>query len=213
MIDVQTDQEKWGSEIDPARCVFINCPFDRRYTRLFDAIIFTVVSCGFNPRCTLEYETVSVQRMEKITEAIFSSKYSIHDLSRCKGEGAERYARFNMPLELGIAIAHRHMTRDKSERHDWFALVPKGHIYMKFVSDLAGYDLETHDNSEKEVVRCVVKWLKKRSNGMLRVNPKDVLDALKPFKVALKELRGMWGPMPPWDEILSAAEEKAPKRW
>ena len=31
---------------DPARSVFINCPFDAAYQPLFDAIVLTTVSCG-----------------------------------------------------------------------------------------------------------------------------------------------------------------------
>jgi hypothetical protein len=38
------------------------------------------------------------------------SKYSIHDLSRCTGEGAENFARLNMPLEPGIAMARQFRT-------------------------------------------------------------------------------------------------------
>jgi hypothetical protein len=43
-----------------------------------------------------------------------------------------------MPLELGIAMARRFM--DPSREHDWLALVPRGHSYLMFISDLAAYD-------------------------------------------------------------------------
>src|SRR6188508_2187931 len=35
---------------DPARSVFINCPFDPEYRPLFDAIVFATVSCKYVPR-------------------------------------------------------------------------------------------------------------------------------------------------------------------
>jgi hypothetical protein len=38
----------------PARSVFINCPFDPEYISHFDALVFTIVCCGFNPRSALE---------------------------------------------------------------------------------------------------------------------------------------------------------------
>lgn len=44
-------------------------------------------------------------------KAIRGSKYSVHDLSRCRGEGDENLARFNMPLELGMAMAERFSER------------------------------------------------------------------------------------------------------
>ena len=64
---------------------------------MFDAIIFATVCCGFVPRSALESGNVAEPRFERITRALFSSKYSIHDLSRCPGEGEEGLARFNMP--------------------------------------------------------------------------------------------------------------------
>jgi hypothetical protein len=109
--------------LDPAKSVFINCPFDEEYAQTFDAIVFAVACCGFIPRSALESGDIAVPRMERIVRAIFSSYYSIHDLSRCRSEGDERLARFNMPLELGIAMAHRFQT--KGRKHDWLVLVPE----------------------------------------------------------------------------------------
>lgn len=34
--------------------VFINCPFDKDYAPLFDAILFAIYKCGFRPRCAME---------------------------------------------------------------------------------------------------------------------------------------------------------------
>ena len=87
--------------VDPRQSVFINCPYDSEFAPLFDAIVFATVCCGFVPRSALESGNVAEPRMERIAKAIFSSKYSFHDLSRCKGEGSEQLARFNMPLEPG----------------------------------------------------------------------------------------------------------------
>lgn len=94
--------------LDPSKSVFINCPFDADYAPLFDAIVFATVCCGFMPRSALESGTVSEPRLARILQALFSSKYSIHDLSRCAGEGSDNLARFNMPLELGMAMASLH---------------------------------------------------------------------------------------------------------
>jgi hypothetical protein len=112
--------------IEPAKSVFINCPFDANYAPLFDAIVFASACCGFIPRSALESGSVAEPRMERITRALFSSKYSIHDLSRCRGEG--------------------------DDEHDWLVLAPEGHAYLRFLSDPAAYDLATHDGSVEGVV-------------------------------------------------------------
>lgn len=65
-----------------ADSVFINCPFDKDYWPIFEAIIFSIVNCGFVPRCSLEIQDSGQTRYENIQNIIKSSKYSIHDISR-----------------------------------------------------------------------------------------------------------------------------------
>jgi hypothetical protein len=156
-------------ELAPSKSVFINCPFDSAYAPLFDAIVFSTVCCGFMPRCALESGTVSEPRLARVTRAIFESKYSIHDLSRCTGEGTENFARFNMPLELGIAMARQFM--EPAQAHDWLVLVPQGHAYLRFISDLAAYDPATHDGSVPGVVVAVMAWLSTRREAIPPVTP------------------------------------------
>src|SRR5438045_3535035 len=100
--------------------VFINCPFDNKYTPLFQAIIFTVHDCGFRPRCALEASNAGQFRLEKIMGIINECKYGIHDISRTKLDTINRLPRFNMPLELGLDLGSR---RFGSQRH-------KGKIHL-----------------------------------------------------------------------------------
>jgi hypothetical protein len=82
--------------------VFINCPFDRDYRPLFEAIVFAVFDCGFRPRCALETEDGGQVRMEKIFALIADSKLAINDLSRVDLDSGTKLPRFNMPLEVSI---------------------------------------------------------------------------------------------------------------
>jgi hypothetical protein len=189
--------------LEPSSSVFINCPFDAGYSTLFDAIVFATVCCGFMPRSALESGTVSEPRLARIARAVFSSRYSIHDLSRCTGEGDENFARFNMPLELGMAMAKRFM--DSADEHDWLVLVPRGHAYLRFVSDLAAYDPATHDGSVSGVVVAVMAWLLTRKDATSLVNPSLVLNALPRFEAEKSELEFAWGGQPPWPDVVLAA--------
>ena len=193
--------------LDPSKSVFINCPFDAEYSALFDAIVFSTVCCGFIPRSALESGTVSEPRLTRITRAMFNSRYSIHDLSRCTGEGNENFARFNMPLELGMAMARRFM--DPGSEHDWLVLVPQGHAYLRFISDLAAYDPVTHDRSIQGVVFAVMPWLSTRKEAVPSPTPRDVLATLPSFEAARQELNAAWGGYPPWPDVITAAIETA----
>jgi hypothetical protein len=191
--------------IEPAKAVFINCPFDAEFEPTFDAILFSVVCCGLIPRSSLESGSVAVPRMERIVRAIFSSKYSIHDLSRCQGEGSEQLARFNMPLELGIAMARRFMASRKAQQHDWLLLVSEGHGYLKFVSDLAGFDPLRYDGKIESVVPTVMSWLATRPDVDRAATPKEVLSALPQFQFEKARLRQEWGENLPWSDLVLTA--------
>lgn len=193
--------------LDPSKSVFINCPFDSTFAPLFDAIVFATVCCGFMPRSALETGTVSEPRMVRITRAIFASRYSIHDLSRCTGEGNENFARFNMPLELGVAMARRFS--GAVPEHDWLVLVPKGHSYLRFVSDLAAYDPMTHDGTVEGVTVAVIAWLATREEAVPPITPQQVLAALPEFQSKRNELATAWQQTPPWADIVLAAIDVA----
>ncbi len=141
------------------RSVFINCPFDDDFEPLFQAIVLTVAARGFTPRSARETEGQADPRIVRIARGLNESKYSIHDLSRFQGEGAENLARFNMPLELGIALGIRYVKEGTPATHNWVALVPENFVHHKFVSDLAGYDVSDHDQKPATVIKRVAAWL------------------------------------------------------
>jgi hypothetical protein len=82
------------------RSVFLNVPFDESYEPLFVALISALVALGRIPRCVLELPEMGSGRLARILQLIRSCSISIHDLSR-----VGLPVRFNMPFELGIAVA------------------------------------------------------------------------------------------------------------
>jgi hypothetical protein len=193
----------------PETSVFINCPFDADYSAAFDAVVFAATSCGFLARSALESGTVAEPRMTRIAKAVLSSKYSIHDLSRCTGEGGENFARFNMPIELGIAMGRRISEGENS--HDWLILVPQGHGYLQFASDLGGFDPKTHDGSVEQIVRRVIGWLATRKDAVWVPDPQQVIEALPNFQGRKAELLQQWGEDVPWADIILAARDCVPQ--
>jgi hypothetical protein len=137
-----------------------------------------------------------------------NSKYSIHDLSRCKGEGDANLARFNMPLELGMALALRNASTN-FVGYDWLLLVPPGHVYKKFVSDLSGYDPEEYDGTAATAVPTVMSWLATRPDAVSTPKPKDVLKALPKFRDEVDRLHTVWLRRPPWADLVCAAIDVA----
>lgn len=194
------------------KSVFINCPFDSEYRELMLANVFSVSAHGFVPRSARETQGDAEPRFSRILTTIASSKYSIHDLSRSTGEGGENLARFNMPLELGMAAAFR-FERDGSDRpHRWLALVPEGYAYQRFVSDLAGFDPARHDSSVASIIREVSAWLR-TLDDVLDPAPSAlrIFESFPSFRNELANLRTAALEKETWADVLLAASRNVPE--
>ncbi len=139
--------------------VFLNCPYDDLFAPLFHAAVLTIAALGFTPRCARESEGESDPRIDRIAKGLRESKYSVHDLSRFQGEGRDRISRFNMPLELGMALSLRYQGRISGTPHNWVALVPEGFVHQRFLSDLAGFDPPAHDQTPATLIKAISGWL------------------------------------------------------
>lgn len=192
----------------PEHSVFINCPFDAAYRDSLDAIVFTTVHAGFLPWMAGSTGSIAVPRMERIFEGLQSCRYSIHDLTRYKGEGPDNVSRFNMPLELGMAMALR-ASALAPPAHDWMVMVPDGHLFQRYISDLAGFDPTAHDGTPERVSVAVLAWLATRPTVDVTVGPDDVLPKLPDYSAGRKGLDEAWDSNPPWGRVIELAVEVA----
>jgi hypothetical protein len=84
--------------------VFLNIPYDPQFTRQFLAYITAVSALSLVPEATLGI--TGNRRLDRIASLIERCAYSIHDLSRVQlDRNAPATPRFNMPFELGLAVA------------------------------------------------------------------------------------------------------------
>ena len=96
-----------------ARDAFLNVPYDKKYEKLFLAFIAGLCRFGLVPRATIEIPG-SQRRLDRIIDLIDECRYSFHDLSRVTlDRNPPPTPRFNMPFELGLAVA-RSVTRPRT---------------------------------------------------------------------------------------------------
>jgi hypothetical protein len=147
----------------PNRDVFVNCPFDDTYLEFFRATIFVIVRSGFRPRCALETDDGSENRFKKICAIIAECSYGIHDISRTELDAKSKLPRFNMPLELGVFLAAKRFgsSHQKSKRCIIFDV--KRYRYQKFISDIAGQDIHSHDGNAAVLIKELASWLRSKS--------------------------------------------------
>ena len=143
--------------------VFINCPFDENYKPLFDAMVFAVLDCGFIPRCALEEDDASEGRINKIYNIIADCRYGIHDISRTELDKESGLPRFNMPLELGLFLGAKRFGTEEQKRKKCLVLDKKQYRYQQFISDIAGQDIQAHNDRSQEVIMHVRNWLRNAS--------------------------------------------------
>jgi hypothetical protein len=140
--------------------VFINCPFDKAYKPLFDAIVFAVFDCLFVARCALEEDDGSQIRVQRIYKIISECRLSIHDLSRVGVDRSTKLPRFNMPLELGAFLGAKHFGVGGHKKKACLILDTERYRYQKFISDISGQDIRAHENDPRIVIRVVRDWLR-----------------------------------------------------
>ena len=139
--------------------VFINCPFDKEYLILRDALLFAVFDCGFIPRCALEEDDSGNVRFNKIQKIIAECRFGVHDISRTELDDQTQTPRFNMPLELGVFLGAKHFGNKQQKGKVCLVLDRERYRYQAFISDIAGHDIRSHDNDPEEVIKHIRNWL------------------------------------------------------
>ncbi|MGA2889358.1 MAG: hypothetical protein ABSE51_15020 [Terracidiphilus sp.] len=86
-------------------------------------------------------------RLETIIGLIGESNFSIHDLSRI--QPSKGIPRFNMPVELGLALYHSHVTKGM---HRVYVFESKPYRAQRSTSDINGIDPQIHNGTAKGVM-------------------------------------------------------------
>lgn len=167
--------------------VFINCPFDRQYWPLFEALVFTVIACEFQPRCALEELDSGTVRLDTIVRIIRSCRLAIHDLSRVELSGRHSLPRFNMPFELGLDIGCRRFGHRQFGEKRILILDSKRYRYQAFISDISGQNIHTHNNVPDNVIRRVRDWLRVNSRRSLLPGQRHIARSFRAFTKSLPE--------------------------
>jgi len=154
--------------------------------------------------------------MKRISEALYDSSYSIHDLTRAHGDPATgNLARFNMPFEFGMAFLLAEIASTLGIGHDWIALLPDSHPYGEFISDLAGYDLESHDGTPNSVIPPVLAWLSTRPGVPPlppAVSPAALIALMPEFERLVESEDLKWAGSLPWARIIGIARDLVASR-
>lgn len=166
--------------------VFLNCPFDNDYRLLLKPLLFAVLYLGFKPRIS-QTQSSSDIRSNQIKSYIKDSKFGIHDLSRCKPLKSGDLPRFNMPYELGLDIGCLEFGSRKLKTKKILILETEKFHYQKILSDIAGQDIENHDDDPRTLIRKVRNWFSSLSSRKSYASPTEIWTAYNQFGSDLNE--------------------------
>jgi len=168
--------------------VFMNCPFDDDYSEIFRSVIFAVFDCGFIPRCAMEYDDGSQVRIDKIYRLISECKFGIHDISRTELDNDNGLPRFNMPLELGIFLGSKRFGNDIDRNKSCMIMDREKYRYQKFISDISGQDVKSHEDNFEKAIEKVSSWLSTASRRRTIPGGAEIIRRYKQFHAILPEI-------------------------
>ena len=150
--------------------------------------MFAVVACGFNARCALETDDGGQPRIEKLYEIIEACRFGIHDLSRVELDRDNNLPRFNMPLELGIFLGAKRFGEIKQRKKILLVQDTIKYRHQKFISDLAGMDVKSHEDNPGKVIANVHTLLKTNTRRQSIPNARKIQSSFTKFNEALPSL-------------------------
>jgi hypothetical protein len=138
---------------------FLNVPYDAKHEELFLAFLAGLSGFALIPHTTLEIPG-SQRRLDRIVHLLRRCRYSFHDLSRVELDPTPPATpRFNMPFELGLAVA---LEKTHRSRHEWLVFETQPHRVWKSLSDLAGTDEYVHGGTPRGVLQALTNALVRR---------------------------------------------------
>lgn len=171
-----------------ALAVFVNCPFDIEYQKLFRATVFTIFRCGFRARCALEVIDGGEVRIDKIIRIIRECPYGVHDISRTELNAAG-LPRFNMPFELGLFLGAKRFGDRSQQTKKTLVMDTEPYRYQSYLSDIGGQDIAAHGGDPIEIIRSVRNFLNEpRIHGSPLPSANAIAESYRNFLGVLEDL-------------------------
>jgi hypothetical protein len=159
--------------------IFINCPFDKDYSMLLKSMVFTTIYLGLEPILSQTTSSSNI-RANQIKQHIKSCKYGIHDLSRSKAMNKGEFPRINMPYELGLDIGAQEYGGKVLKSKKILILETEKYHYQKVLSDIAGQDIENHNDEPEVLVQKIRDWMSNNTKNII-VGHSEIWNAYNQF--------------------------------
>ena len=168
--------------------IFLNYPYDDDFRRRFlPVILYVIVAFGYDASAAEGENGERPVRLEKIRDMIPKARQSLHELSRP--------GRFNMPLELGLALGHQAYSSRKGRDPTRILVVCDNLGTLKVrCSDLNALDPVEYAEEPAKLVNALVNWIGEDAErqGYAIYAPQAMLSGYNAFSQSLQNSLPDW---------------------
>ena len=93
-----------------------------------------------------------------------------------------------MPLELGIFLGAKRFGVKEQERKNCLVLDREPYRYQQFISDIAGQDIQVHNNSPEGAIKAVRNWLRTTSRRQTLPSGNVIWERYQSFMTDLPQM-------------------------
>jgi hypothetical protein len=120
--------------------------------------------------------------MDKIVRIIAGCKFSVHDISRTELDPVNKLPRFNMPFELGLFLGCQRFGHGHHRQKICVIFDKKPYRYQKFLSDIGGQDIASHNNKPDTIIERIRDWIVTHNGGKILPGGTSIVSRYKRFR-------------------------------
>jgi hypothetical protein len=147
-----------GPTVDRDYSVYISCPYRPEFQNLRHGLMLAAIASGHQPVCDFDNPFPSEPHVPNVADGLARCRYSIHNCSCSDTQNPNEFGRFNIPIELGMALLERHRTHEKADFHEVYIQLPERHSYLQFLIRLNSGFANSY-SSEFDAIRKALLWL------------------------------------------------------
>lgn len=161
---------------DRNHAVFVHCPLEAEYREHLCALVLAVIASGHGIKGDFQPFDKYNPRLNDLAKYVSESTYSIHDCSFCQmaNKKAIQYGRYNLPIELGMAIAEKYRIQRIYKKdgdsntffHKMFVFVKNDHAYKTTLQGLIKIDDIYPYTTTEDILKAAFKWLSNQETAL-----------------------------------------------
>src|ERR1017187_478212 len=172
--------DRSGRILNRTHSVYRSCPHGSEFRNVRHGLMFAILATGHRPLCDFDNPFPFAPHVPRLGDNLGQCRYSMHDCTCCDTDKPNEFGRFNMSIELGMALFERHRTSTEPDFHEIYIQIPERHSYLQFLARLNNGFAYSYA-SEFDALRQAFSWLSEKPTCSMRPRIQDIQHAWEAF--------------------------------